>query len=111
MRYKIRVVNLKDGVRYEIVETKKRGKKFFETLSEAEKYVDFLKRRKKERDLRKLEKEKSIEKEKRKIEEVLSLINCEFGIEVRFLNKPVSHADAIELYYKLKNSDMRNTRI
>lgn len=111
MRYKIRVVNLKDGVRYDIVETKKKGKKIFETLSEAEKYVEFLRCRKKERDLRKLEKEKSIEKEKRKIEEILSLINCEFGVEVRFLNKPISYGDAIKLYYKLKNSDVRNTRI
>lgn len=112
MNYKVRAVHGKGRVlRYEIVSTTKSSKKNFESIEEATKHKEYLEQRKKSRDKIneiKLDKYRKIDEE---IDQVLAKIYEEFGVEVRFLNRPISAIEAEELYYKIKVSDSRDIRL
>jgi len=112
MGFKVVPVHGKGALlRYDIVETSKNNKGVYKNIEDAKKHKEFLEKRKKERDYKILKKEESFKREKEAVDSIINDIYSEFGVEIRMLNRPIFVEDARNLYERIKESDIRNTRI
>lgn len=98
-------------LRYKIVETSKNNKGVYKNIEDAKKHKEFLEERKRRRDTARFNKEKAFKREMEAVYSIINDIYSEFGVEIRMLNRPIFVEDARNLYEKIKESDIRNTRI
>lgn len=71
----------------------------FETYNEAEKeLIDRITQKK----LKKQKEEERLKREMEKVDKIMNKIRKEFGVEVRFLDKPATEEEAYKMYYKIK---------